>query len=347
MPLKTAPKRKTTSKNRTPGRKVDSPLGSTKLHRKLKLSQHRHTGHLLPAKHTSHGVLLVLMLLVGVMVLYTSKSYTANADALTGSGSLGLSGLVKPIQAAQINQPLNEQVFNTKEVNINGSCPVDPPQNIVSIIDNGIIAGSAPCSNGAYQLKIDLFPAINYLRASVSDIYGQAGPDSTVIKVSYIYPTNANAAFDISSESSSFGAVAGHAFSVTLTISGGKSPYAFNIDWGDDHSDVLSRADSSSFAATHIYKTGGEFTITTNASDSSGQKAFAQTTVLVSGPAVVAGPVGPHSSISGSQPYALSALKKLEPAYVAVTSIVFVFWLGSHLAQLRFLKPPKLPHFRI
>ena len=315
------------------------------LHKKLKLSHHKHTGRRLPTQHTSRGVLVVLTLAVGFMLIYVIKSYDANAAALVGDGSLGLSGLVKPTSAAEIIQPQNNQVFSAEEISINGSCPTTPPQNIVKIIDNNIVTGVAPCTeDGAFQLKVDLFPGINYVKATVSDIYGHTGPASAVIKLNYSYPYNGNPAasalFNISSQSNSFVAVAGKPYALILMISDGKPPYAVSIDWGDGHNDLLSQSTGTTFTATHVYQTGSEFQININGTDSLGHGAYIQSTVLVSGPTAVA--ITGSAGKNNGSPYGTSILRKILPAYAAVTAGVLVFWLGEVFEKQRLLRLNKL-----
>ncbi len=310
------------------------------LHKKLKLSRHEYTGRRLPVEHTSRGVLLILALAVAAMVLYVNKSYSSNAAALTGQGSLGLSGLVKPIGAPGIEQPLNKQAFSVKQISVSGTCPTFPLQTTVNIIDNGVVAGSTPCNDGLFQLKIDLLPAANNISAVSVDIFGRSGPDSTVLKITYNYPYSPARAFNISSEPQSYNVIAGRSFSLGISISGGYAPYAFNVSWGDGSNDVISRADASSFVVTHSYKTAAQYEITVVASDGQGRKVQSQSAVIISGPSPVG--VGVASPAGAQQqPYGESTLQALLPASGLVVAGVFVFWLGEIYERNLLMNLPK------
>lgn len=305
------------------------------IHKKLKLSHHRHSFKRMPHKHTSNGLLLLLTLCAGVLMFFTIQAFAMTANAITGTGFLGLRGVVKPTTAASLDTPINKQTFGNKQIFVSGSCPVNPPNNIVKVINNGIQT-VGPCIDGKYNIKIDLFTGVNYLRSRVSDIYGQDGPDSTVIKVFYYYVPTSSSQFSISSESN-FTAVANNIFGLKLKPSGGQRPYAFNINWGDKNSDLVSRDNSSNFTSTHTYKTAGEYTITVDASDSGGQKAYTQTVVLVSGPAAIGATKNPLKPT-----YIDTSLKLLTPIYLVTAFGVFAFWLGGLYGQSHPLRLPGL-----
>src|SRR5436190_10957389 len=94
------------------------------IHKKLKLSHHKHTGKRLPSKHTSYGVLLVISLAIGFILVVTTRAFMANADAITLDGVLNIKGFVappKPNSAATIESPTNKQVFNSIPIDIQGS----------------------------------------------------------------------------------------------------------------------------------------------------------------------------------------------------------------------------------
>lgn len=305
------------------------------IHKKLKLSHSQHSFKRMPHKHTSRGLLVCLTLAAGVLMFFTIESFATTTSAITGTGFLGLRGLVKPTTAATLDQPINKQTFGTKQIFVSGTCPVNPPNNIVKVIDNGIIT-YGPCDDGKYNIKIDLFTGVNFLRARVSDIYGQNGPDSTVIRVYYYYVPVPASPFNISSESD-FAANANSVFSLKLKLTGGQKPYAFNINWGDNNTDLVSRDNTADFTTTHSYKAAGEYTITVNASDSGNQKAYTQTVVLVSGPGAAVGNI--NNPLKPT--YIDSSLKLLTPLYLITAFGVFIFWLGEIYGRNRSLRLDK------
>jgi len=286
------------------------------------------------------------MLVVGIFAYIAIRAYTANADTLIGDSSLNFKGVVKPTQAAQIINPKNKQVFNNRSITINGTCPTTPPDNVVKIIDNGINIGTAACNDGQFRLNADLFNlGINYVRARVSDIFNQDGPDSVVIGV-YYQPFGApgsssgnSALFNVGIASAQYAVVNGHAYDVTLQISGGKAPYALNIDWGDGSNNLISRPDSSDTTVEHIYSLPAQYQITLNATDAGGKKAYAQTAVLVSGPMAA---TSNTTSQGGGLIYGQSMLATMLKVYGVITAAVFIFWLGEHYEYSYIVKSNKL-----
>ena len=64
-----------------------------RLHKKLKLSHHKHTGRRLPRSETSHGVLLVILLLTGGLLLASKELVLAVPP--DQSGQVQVAGIVK------------------------------------------------------------------------------------------------------------------------------------------------------------------------------------------------------------------------------------------------------------
>src|SRR5437868_4110172 len=98
------------------------------LHQRLKLAPWRHSGQLLPHKHTSHGVLLVIIVAVGIMLAIATKALQVSAGTLSQQGDITVSGTVPgppPSQPAVILVPKNGQVFNTSPIDVSGTCPAN------------------------------------------------------------------------------------------------------------------------------------------------------------------------------------------------------------------------------
>lgn len=62
------------------------------LHRKLKLSHHRHTGKKLSHHHTSYGLLICLMVLTGLILSYATRAETVVAQ--TTDETISITGIV-------------------------------------------------------------------------------------------------------------------------------------------------------------------------------------------------------------------------------------------------------------
>ena len=313
------------------------------IHKKLKLRPHKHTGKVLARHHTSYGALLVLSLFAGLMLTITAGAFKANADAITGEGILNLKGFMappKPNAAATIEQPINGQAFSSTPVDIHGSCATYPSPVMVVVIDNGLNMGQTICTEGRYDLKIDLLISnkygINYLRVrqyELVDSYQAAGDESDVIKV-YYYPRGVPPTASqliISAEGQSKTALAGQPFKLKLTINGGTPPYAVDIKWGDSNEDVVSEKNAGTYEQTHVYQTGSlNYPIYINVSDSGGQKAYLQTITFIGGQKRAS--AGPGTNSNTGIPYVGSGITTIAPVAAVAIGGVAIFWLGEKFA---------------
>lgn len=301
-----------------------------KIHRQFKLSHVSHTGKKLPYRHTSHGILVVLLIMVGAVLMFSTKS--ANAVVQTGSGSVNLTSVVKgppPSTPAVINQPTEGQVFSNNPISVSGTCP---NSTVVEIYKNGILAGSTNCSGGSFSLKIDLVIGANQLVAKVVDQFGQYGPDSASVNVSFVLPANAAPRPSIpgllvTTQSEYFGVKAGQNFKLNMLVTGGQNPYAIYIDWGDGKPDLLSQNASGSLDVIHIYRENQKrvYTITVKVTDSKGSKAYTQTVVLIVKNINVAAPITHNNPTI----YVPPSLIVIWPIFIITLAIITTFWLGE------------------
>jgi len=148
--------------------------------------------------------------------------------------------------------------------------------------------------------------------------------------------------------------------SLNLSLSGGSSPYAVSVYWGDGSQSTVLRKDQSAFTVTHVYKPLGSqlvnFTIKIQAVDNNGVKAFLQMTAVVQGNQFGALSGQCVSSASGASSYStqaattlcgnaapslLSRLKQwvwiVWPTYAVVVLMIFSFWLGERQELLTLL----------
>jgi hypothetical protein len=299
----------------------------------LKLSQHKHSGHLRPHEHTSYIPLGLLLLIVGfALMAYTA--YAATPYTGPESGSIGLSGNMPgkpPTTAAVITVPTDQQHFSISPVIVSGTCP---DNTLVEIFKNDIFAGSTPCDdNGSYSIDTDLLIGKNTLTAKVYDALNQSGPDSNPVIVFYdALPSQGSALASLGLDSAQLllntdaifrGIFPNQELSMPIDILGGMPPYAVNIQWGDATNKVISRNNNVSFDAGHQYTKAGTYKVSIQATDSVGRVAFLTVATIVNGqPAVVATTTSTDTS-------SVSKLLVLWPLYTGATAIVASFFLGE------------------
>lgn len=295
------------------------------------LSHHRHTGKLLPRQHTSYMPLAIVLFVVGFLLTF----YTAYADSPPPQkGSIGLSGIMPgkpPTEPPVITSPTNNQRFPTSPVTVKGTCPAS---TLVEVFKNDIFAGSAFCDdNGKFSFDIDLMYGKNTLIARVYDALSQQSPDSTAVTVFYdALPAQASgiAGLDfggaqllLTTDAVYRGIFPDKEMAMPITVTGGRAPYAINVQWGDSSHTLIPRNDNAVFFATHTYKKPGIYPISLQATDADGRVAFITVAAIVNGqpdPAIVGTTTTPEST---------NMLLALWPLYVATIGIVISFWLGE------------------
>jgi hypothetical protein len=306
---------------------------------KSKLSPHKHTGRKLPHHHTSYASLAFLVMLCGLVL----SAVTLNASAYEYgdpnpgpfAGSVGLSGKVSeppPTVAAVITRPSNGQRFGATPITVSGTCPKD---TIVELFKNDIFAGATTCKDDkTFGLEIDLLYGSNTLVARVFDALDQAGPDSNNVTVFYdalpaqAAPLNSSNLNDIQlilrSSPVYRGTFPSQEFKLPLEIISGTPPFALNIDWGDNKSDLLSRSDNLAFSVPHTYTRPGSYQVTIKATDAKGRLAFLTVLVIVNGRAETTGgtqtPTTPSKNMS---------LLIAWPLFVVLILLIISFWLGE------------------
>jgi len=306
------------------------------MYQKLKISHHRHSGHLLSHQSTSYLPLVLLLIIVGVLLVRFSDSALASPPPQSGSVSLtGTYPEQPPKVAATITVPYNQEVFSTSPITVSGTCPSG---TLVEIYKNVIFAGSTPCSsNGTFSLSVDLLYGQNSLTAQVYDVLNQAGPLSSPISVTYNGSLPQAAGLSslnfsgnqmlLETNAVYRGTFPGQVLNVPLTIIGGLAPFAVNVEWGDSSNSVIPRSDNSPFNASHTYQKAGTYQITVQATDSQQQVAFLTVAAIVNGRLSAIS----YSNVSNNVPKSsVKELLLLWPLYVSVITIVASFWFGEH-----------------
>jgi len=303
---------------------------------RIKISKHKHTGHLRPHEHTSYMPLFVMVFIVGLMLVGFSVTTFVEASPPPQAESVSLTGTVPkapPKEGATIDVPSDQKHFTTSPITVSGTCPAS---TLVEIYKNDIFAGSAPCeTNGTYSVQIDLLYGKNVLTAQVFDVLNQAGPTSKPVTIFYDAtppPAASLSALNflgtqllIHTEAVYRGTFPGQTLNVPISLLGGIGPYAVSIDWGDGGKSIIPRSDNSIFNAPHIFKKAGTYKITIEVTDSSGQVAFMTVAAIVNGqPAVIAG-----TNTSANAKTSLSKLIVLWPLFAILVTMVVSFWLGE------------------
>lgn len=293
------------------------------IHKKLKLSQHRHTGRVLAHQHTSHGALMAIVLAAGIILVFATQGLVASAD--TQTGDINFSGKVyqlPPSQKAVILYPAFGQIFTTNPITVSGTCQ---PNDFVQIYRNHKAVDSAACIRGQFGVLIDLVPGKNNLVIRTLDNLFQFGPNSDAVNVYYnpVYIVPSVPQLLITPNANQFGYSVGQPYELKLTIAGGVAPYATNIRWGDGLQDIIPTAQVGEFSVTHKYNRPGQFDVIINATDSKQQKAYAQTSVLVGGPS------GASLTQSGINQLPKSLVDVVWPVYLITAVAVTLFWLGE------------------
>jgi len=264
-----------------------------------------------------------------VVIAFTATALMANSSSVYAvtnpqTKSLGLQAEIPtnpPTTAATITFPSNGQIFTNLPIKVGGSCPADL---LIKIFKNGIFGGSAQCANGSYSLTIDLFDGKNDLIARDYDALDQAGPDSSTVTVSYNQGgfNTTGPRVSLTSAYAKRGANPKEKLTWPITLSGGTSPYAVGVDWGDSNNDLISRSQVGDFNIEHTYDTPGIYTVIVKATDTNGNSAYLQ---LV---AVGNGALSQTEQSSGNSVVTKTTVLWW-PMLIAVAFVGFSFWLGG------------------
>jgi hypothetical protein len=273
----------------------------------------------------------VKVLSVCLLVLAFVGIYSIQASAETKqSDSVGIEGTVSsdpPSQAPTIDIPSNGQGFSNIPITIAGRCTNGL---LVEVFRNNVFAGSVTCTNGSYSIKIDLFSGKNDLVARQYDSLNQVSPDSNTISVNFndALP-GTGPRVSITTVYAKRGADPNTKLTWPLTISGGTSPYAISVDWGDKTApDLISRQNGGDFNIEHTCTQPGIYNVTVKVTDGTGSTAFLQLVSVCNGEIQQS-----TSSGNGAGPTVITK-KELGLAFwitvaVAIPLLAVTFWLGT------------------
>jgi hypothetical protein len=259
--------------------------------------------------------------------VFTASFPSAKLAALTqqSSGEVGVEGTVPstpPTKAATISVPSNGQTFTALPITVSGLCTRGL---LVEIFKNEVFAGSTQCNTGSYSLQIDLFDGQNDLIARQYDSLNQSSPDSNKVTVTFRGSVSSNGPrVSLTSSFAKRGASPGDPLTWPLTLSGGSSPYALTIDWGDKSApDLISRPSAGDFTIDHTYLQSGLYNITIKVSDVNGNVAFLQVV------GVGNGPIQQTASQKNGSNGQVQKVILWWPFLLTIILIIIAFWAGE------------------
>lgn len=324
---------------------------STKAPRHLKplrLQHHRHTGRLLHHRHTSYHGLAIVIGLAGALMLGVSMMAKAAADTLD---VYARNPAPLPTVAAVITNPADKTTINTPHLQLDGTCEVASPANIVTILDNSQIAGSAPCrDDGTFSLSIMIDPGEHTLIARTYTITDGVGPDSAPITVFRVVDSGTDTGSPPATTDQPGGGSGGDGgggqpavdpLRVTTdqpfitfgpgkdavwtgAITGGKPPYLVQINWNDGDVDEYTILAAGQQSFSHRYSNMWPHLVTLQVTDDADQtviRQFAAVTPYVP-PATTTGPPAP--------PWNGSFLAGIYGAYLLVLAVFGALWVWTH-----------------
>lgn len=256
------------------------------VHKALKLRHKKHTGKLLPHKHTSYRVLFLLMIAPIAMLALVSHLNAQASDLLVTATVPA----PMPSGAPVITTPEDNTTVQSGQMTVSGTCPVIIPAVIITINDSDTLIGSGMCTpDGTFSVPVSLDYGTHTLVAVVTTITGQTGASSNQVSVFYERPVTAQKQLagvggnPIASTTQTFTQpVRINQSGVFVLIepdgsavwqgsfSGGTTPYSVQVDWGDGTSSSYTINDQRQHNLTHRYKKVSIYGITVEAKDAAG-----------------------------------------------------------------------------
>jgi len=273
-----------------------------------------------------HQIYVFGFVVVACLLIASSGAYAVDNPQTGGVGVQGTISAPPPSQSPTISSPANGAVFTTLPVTVTGFCPNG---YLVKVFKNNVFSGSVPCQNGSYSIKIDLFSSKNDLVARIYDDLDQAGPDSNLVSVTFndsASGPNIGARVSLTSNYARRGANPGQELTWPVIISGGTTPYAISVDWGDGTpADVYTQTTAGEFIIKHKFDQAGQYKVLVKAADKNGAVAYLQLTAIGNGEVKNANVAG--ATADKSTPAKTVVL--WQPAAIALPLIASTFWLGK------------------
>ncbi len=148
----------------------------------ISIAPHPQSGRSMHSRHTSHGILILALVLTGVLLF--SNLGTLRAYGVSQGGSHVITVNVSgnpPTIGADITYPTNNSITKSAQIEVKGTCQAS---TLVATFDNGGFAGSSMCTNGGnYATTIQLTVGINTLQSQNYDGLNQPGPVTAQVAI--------------------------------------------------------------------------------------------------------------------------------------------------------------------
>ena len=312
----------------------------------LRLQHHRHTGRVLHHQHTSYRGLAVVFGLAGALIIGIAAMSKAAADTLT---VYARNPAPIPTTPAVITSPENNTTVREPQLQVLGTCEIANPPNIVTILDNGEVAGSTPCQvDGTFALIIMIGLGEHTLVARTYTVTDGVGPDSDPVTVFREADPNIPATPEGPAGSPTTGSPSGSGgrpgtvspLVVTAdrpfitfgpgkdaewkgAITGGKPPYQVAVSWGDGTTDEFTLSEAGQQLFSHRYDKMWAHIVTIQVIDSAGQTVIRQY-------AAVTPYLPPAITSTPRQPWNGSLIAGLYGAYLLALAAFGALWVWTH-----------------
>jgi hypothetical protein len=261
---------------------------------------------------------------VGVIKRLVSLSFVIlavlsplNSIAESDSGSVGLAGRVNtspPNVAPVIVLPKDQVHHSESQITISGTCQNDL---LIKIYINSIFGGAVICTSGEFSIEVNIFSGKNEIIARSFDNLDQSSPDSNIV-IAYLDSKSSD--LHLSSKYGRRSINPGEKLTWPITVSGGKSPYAISIDWGDDQTSLKSVLATSEFSGEHSYRYPGIYKVVVRAVDIDGARAILHLVAVSNG--IIAAP-------NSDNTYNEKTVVLWWPMILFFGFMIITFWLGQ------------------
>lgn len=296
-----------------------------------------------------HPSTVFILLCVGVLLV--GWTWKANASGTSDNLSYDVHARIPapPLtEPALITNPATGKHFDSKPINVIGTCPND---SYVKLYRNFVFSGVANCIAGKFVIETDLFDGANSLQAQDFNITDDIGPAGNTVVVYYDAPEPVAAPSGsvqnppatpllITTDLNYTGYMVGQSAHWDIKTTGGNAPYGFTVDWGDGRHDTYALKSEGILRMEHVYKSAKDYVIKVQVSDSTHNEAFLQLIAIVrgSGPLISIG--GSTININPNPKTGWTAL--IWPAYAIVALMTFSYWLGER-EEYWLITHPKRP----
>lgn len=148
----------------------------------VSVAPQQRSGQAVHHRHTSHGFLMLLLLVTGVLLFSNLGALKAYGVMQSGSHTVTVNVAgAPPSIGADITFPTNNSMTKSPQVEVKGTCQAD---TLVATYNNGTFAGSSMCtSDSDYAITIQLVSGANVLQSQDYDGLNQPGPSTAQVLI--------------------------------------------------------------------------------------------------------------------------------------------------------------------